>query len=100
MSPSLAAQLESSRRLAEETCVDAQRMSHRLHPSQLAVLGLTKALSGLCEAFARQTGAPRRCHPRRRRDQTVAGNRDLSVSRGAGGHPERHQAQPVRPHHR
>ena len=53
--PSLTEQLESSRRLAEETCVDAQRISHRLHPSQLVLLGLTKALSSLCEAFARQT---------------------------------------------
>ncbi len=56
-SPSLGADLESSRHLAEEICADAQRISHRLHPTQLALLGLTKALSRLCKAFARQTGA-------------------------------------------
>jgi two-component system, NarL family, sensor kinase len=53
--PSLDQQLEASRRLTEEICFDAQRLSHRLHPSQLAVLGLTKALASLCEAFARRT---------------------------------------------
>ncbi len=53
--PSLGAQLEASMRLAEETCADAQRISHRLHPTQLTLLGLTKALSSLCGAFARQT---------------------------------------------
>jgi PAS domain S-box-containing protein len=53
--PALGAQLEASMRLAEETCSDAQRISHRLHPTQLTLLGLTKALSSLCAAFARQT---------------------------------------------
>ena len=52
--PSFGTQLESSRRLAEEICADAQRISHRMHPSQPALLGLTRALSNLCEAFARQ----------------------------------------------
>jgi len=53
--PSLGAKLEASIRLAEETCADAQRISHRLHPTHLALLGLTKAISGFCRAFARQT---------------------------------------------
>jgi PAS domain S-box-containing protein len=56
VAPSLGKDLDSSRRLAEELCADAQRISHRLHPTQPALLGLTKALSNLCEAFARQTG--------------------------------------------
>lgn len=53
--PELGRQLEASRRLAEEICVETQRISHRLHPTQLALLGVTKALSSLCAAFARQT---------------------------------------------
>jgi len=53
--PGLGAKLAGSRQLTEEICADAQRISHRLHPSQLSVLGLTKALAGLCDAFARQT---------------------------------------------
>jgi len=53
--PLLTRQLEASRRLTEEICADAQRISHRLHPAQLALLGLTKAIGGLCEAFARRT---------------------------------------------
>jgi PAS domain S-box-containing protein len=56
VAPSLGAELESSRRLTEEICADAQRISHRLHPTQLALLGLSRALSRLCAAFARQTG--------------------------------------------
>jgi len=52
--PSLAEQLETSRQLTDEICADATRLSHRLHPSQLSILGLTKALSGLCNEFARQ----------------------------------------------
>lgn len=55
IAPALDSQLETSRRLTEEICADAHRISHRLHPAQLALLGLTKALSGLCEAFARRT---------------------------------------------
>jgi two-component system NarL family sensor kinase len=55
VAPVLDGQLETSRRLTEEICADAHRISHRLHPAQLALLGLTKALSGLCEAFARRT---------------------------------------------
>jgi len=55
-SPSIGQQLETSRRLAEEICADAQRISHRLHPTQLVLLGLSTALSRLCTAFARQTG--------------------------------------------
>jgi signal transduction histidine kinase len=53
--PLLTGQLEASRRLTEEICADAQRISHRLHPAQLALLGLTKAIAGLCEGFARRT---------------------------------------------
>jgi signal transduction histidine kinase len=55
--PSIGPSLETTRRLAEEICADAQRISHRLHPSQLAVLGLTKALAGLCEGFVARTDA-------------------------------------------
>ena len=55
IAPALDSQLEASRRLTEEICADAHRISHRLHPAQLALLGLTRALSGLCEAFARRT---------------------------------------------
>jgi signal transduction histidine kinase len=55
LAPSLGKDLDGSRRLAEELCADAQRISHRLHPTQPSLLGLTKALSNLCEAFARQT---------------------------------------------
>ncbi len=57
LAPSLGKDLDGSRRLAEELCADAQRISHRLHPTQPSLLGLTKALSNLCEAFARQTDA-------------------------------------------
>jgi PAS domain S-box-containing protein len=53
--PALDVQLEASRRLAEEVCADAQRISHRLHPAHLALLGLTRALSGLCESMAKRT---------------------------------------------
>src|SRR5215471_8535437 len=52
--PSLAEELETSRQLTDDICADAARLSHRLHPSQLPILGLTKALSGLCNEFARQ----------------------------------------------
>jgi PAS domain S-box-containing protein len=55
IAPAFDSQLEMSRRLTEEICADAHRISHRLHPAQLALLGLTKALSGLCEAFARRS---------------------------------------------
>jgi len=55
VAPVLDGQLETSRHLTEEICADAHRLSHRLHPAQLALLGLTKAISGLCEAFARRT---------------------------------------------
>ena len=55
--PSIDAALDGARRLAEEICADAQRISHRLHPSQVAVLGLTRALAGLCERFVGATGA-------------------------------------------
>src|SRR5262249_16385049 len=44
--PALESQLEASLRLTEEICADTQRVSHRLHPTQL-VLGLTNALSRL-----------------------------------------------------
>jgi PAS domain S-box-containing protein len=52
--PSLVDQLETSMRLTGEICADAHRLSYRLHPSQLAYLGLTRALSSFCEEFARQ----------------------------------------------
>jgi PAS domain S-box-containing protein len=55
IAPALDSHLETSRRLTDEICADAHRISHRLHPAQLSLLGLTKALSGLCEAFARRT---------------------------------------------
>jgi two-component system NarL family sensor kinase len=55
IAPSLRAALVSSRRLAEEICADAHRISHRLHPTQVALLGLTTALTRLCEAFTKQT---------------------------------------------
>jgi PAS domain S-box-containing protein len=55
LAPALDGQLEASRHLTEEICADASRISHRLHPAQLALLGLTKALSALCEALARRT---------------------------------------------
>jgi two-component system NarL family sensor kinase len=55
MAPALYEQLVTSRRLTEEICADAQRISHRLHPSKLALLGLTKALSRLCESFAKRS---------------------------------------------
>ncbi|HJZ74498.1 MAG TPA: PAS domain S-box protein [Vicinamibacterales bacterium] len=53
--PELSTRLVTSRRLAQELCSDAQRISHRLHPSQLGSLGLTRALASLCGQFARQT---------------------------------------------
>src|SRR5262249_35238086 len=52
--PSLAAGLEAARQLNEDICMDAHRLSHRLHPSQLAYIGLTKSIAALCEEFARQ----------------------------------------------
>ena len=54
VAPSLAEQLETSRKLSEEVCVEATHLSHRLHPSRLAHIGLTNALSTLCDEFARQ----------------------------------------------
>jgi PAS domain S-box-containing protein len=54
VAPSLAEQLESSRKLSEEICVEANLLSHRLHPSRLAHIGLTNALSRLCDEFAQQ----------------------------------------------
>jgi len=54
--PSLRTQLEASTQLAKELCADAQRVSYRLHPTPVAVLGLPNALASLCAAFARQTG--------------------------------------------
>ncbi|HMF94042.1 MAG TPA: PAS domain S-box protein [Vicinamibacterales bacterium] len=53
--PDLHSRLDASRLLAEEICADAQRISHRLHPSQLGFLGLKRALASLCREFARQT---------------------------------------------
>src|SRR5262249_3341509 len=32
------------------------RLSHRLHPSQLAYIGLTKSLAAFCQEFARRKG--------------------------------------------
>jgi PAS domain S-box-containing protein len=55
-SPSLATRLEGSIRLVGDISADVNRLSHRLHPTQLTVLGLAKALSGLCDDFSRQTG--------------------------------------------
>jgi PAS domain S-box-containing protein len=52
--PSMADQLETTRQLTEEICADVERLSHRLHPSQLAFLGLNTALAILCQQFARQ----------------------------------------------
>ena len=54
LAPSLAEQLETSRRLSEEICAEANLLSHRLHPSRLAHIGLTNALSRLCDEFAQQ----------------------------------------------
>jgi len=56
--PELRARLQTSRLLTEEICADAQRISRRLHPSQLGLLGLRRALASLCGVFARQTGVP------------------------------------------
>jgi PAS domain S-box-containing protein len=52
--PSLATRLETSKQLTVRLSADVNRLSHGLHPSQLALLGLTKTLSGFCEEFARQ----------------------------------------------
>jgi two-component system, NarL family, sensor kinase len=54
LAPSLAAQLDKAMGLTGEICADAHRLSYRLHPSQLAYLGLTRALSSFCEEFALQ----------------------------------------------
>jgi len=54
VAPSLAEQLETSRKLSEEICVEANLLSHRLHPSRLAHIGLTNALSRLCDEFVQQ----------------------------------------------
>ena len=54
VAPALAEQLETSRTLSEEVCIEANLLSHRLHPSRLAHIGLTNALSTLCDEFARQ----------------------------------------------
>jgi PAS domain S-box-containing protein len=52
--PHLIQQIETSATLTEELTGDVERLSRRMHPSQLTYLGLTRALSGLCEEFARQ----------------------------------------------
>jgi len=54
VAPSLAEQLETSRKLSEEICVEANLLSHRLHPSRLTHIGLTNAISRLCDEFAQQ----------------------------------------------
>jgi len=54
--PSLADQLQASSKLLEEICADTHRLSHRLHPSQVALVGLTKALATYCADFGRQNG--------------------------------------------
>jgi len=54
VAPSLVDQLATPMTLVGEISADAHRLSHRLHPSQLASLGLTGALSSFCEEFARQ----------------------------------------------
>jgi PAS domain S-box-containing protein len=54
MAPSLAEQLDTSRKLCEEICIEANLLSHRLHPSRLAHIGLANALSRLCDEFAQQ----------------------------------------------
>jgi PAS domain S-box-containing protein len=54
VAPSLAEQLETSRKLSEEICAEANLLSHRLHPSRLTHIGLTNALSRLCDEFAQQ----------------------------------------------
>jgi two-component system NarL family sensor kinase len=54
--PDLAERLEVSTSLTEDITTDVERLSRRMHPSQLTYLGLTKALSGLCKEFARQHG--------------------------------------------
>jgi signal transduction histidine kinase len=54
VAPSLAEQLETARKLSEEICIEANLLSHRLHPSRLAHIGLTNAISRLCDEFAQQ----------------------------------------------
>src|SRR5262245_23347053 len=55
-SPALADRLQASSKLLEEICGDTHRLSHRLHPSQVALVGLTKALATYCADFGRQSG--------------------------------------------
>jgi signal transduction histidine kinase len=52
--PALAERLAEPRRLAEDISCDVERVSRRLHPSQLAYLGLSDALAAFCDEFARQ----------------------------------------------
>jgi two-component system NarL family sensor kinase len=54
--PALAEQMDASKTLLDEICADTHRLSHRLHPSQLAFVGLTSALSTFCAEFGRQNG--------------------------------------------
>jgi PAS domain S-box-containing protein len=54
--PSVVDQLQASSKLLEEICADTHRLSHRLHPSQVALVGLTKALATYCADFGRQNG--------------------------------------------
>ena len=48
--------MDASKTLLDEICADTHRLSHRLHPSQLAFVGLTSALSTFCAEFGRQNG--------------------------------------------
>jgi len=52
--PDLTERLEATATLTGEVAADVERLSRRMHPSQLTYLGLTRAVSGLCEEFARQ----------------------------------------------
>jgi signal transduction histidine kinase len=54
--PSIAGPLDSAIGLVDEIAVDLHRLSRRLHPSQLEYIGLTPALSNLCEEYTRQSG--------------------------------------------
>ncbi len=50
--PSLAPQLESLVKMASEIASDVHSVSRRLHPSQVELLGLPKALANFCREFA------------------------------------------------
>ncbi len=56
LAPTRIRQMDASRKLVDEILTDIDRLSRRIHPSQLEHVGLVTALGSLCNEFTRRNG--------------------------------------------